>query len=190
MNEVAPARAVRSSAYGMDQHSMFSWEIDGDDFVYEEGVSAGAKGTHEVLGTWLASFSDEELPGVVDALFSAMAVSGAQNAGQIFGGGPQAAQYIHEAIRKSDERTREVWGPGWQSSPRSRRSASPAARWRVSRKGSRACLIASARKQALAVEDFYGPAAEGDQAFALEVLEHARLPPRGRCPGGERFHRA
>lgn len=111
MNEVAPARAVRSSAYGMDQHSMFSWEIDGDDFVYEEGVSAGAKGTHEVLGTWLASFSDEELPGVVDALFSAMAVSGAQNAGQIFGGGPQAAQYIHEAIRKSDERTREVLGP-------------------------------------------------------------------------------
>ena len=48
---------------------------------------------------------------MVDALFSAMAVSGAQNAGQIFGGGPQAAQCIHEAIRKSDEHTREVLGP-------------------------------------------------------------------------------
>ena len=107
----ASSRAVRSSAYGMDQHSVFSWEIDGGDFVYEEGVSAGAKGTHEVLGAWLASFSDEELPGVVDALFSAMVVSGAQNAGQIFGGGPQAAQCIHEAIRKSDEHTREVLGP-------------------------------------------------------------------------------
>ena len=111
MDEVVPARAVRSHAYGMDQHSVFSWEIDGDDFVYEPDVSAGAKGTHEVLGAWLASFSDRELPDVVDALFRAMEVSGAQNAGQIFGGGPQAAQLIHEAARNLDDKTREVLGP-------------------------------------------------------------------------------
>lgn len=111
MDEAAPARAVRSFAHGMDQHSVFSWEIDGDDFAYEADVSPGAHATHEVLGTWLASFSNDELPGVVDALFRAIEISGAQNAGQVLGGGPQAAQLIHEAIRNADEETREVLGP-------------------------------------------------------------------------------
>lgn len=113
MDAAAPARAVRSRASGIDQHSVFSWEVEDGEFICEPDVSSSARATHEVLGTWLASFSNEELPEVVDALFRALEASGARNAGEIFGGGPRAAQLIREALRSADDRTRAVLGPAF-----------------------------------------------------------------------------
>ena len=111
MDAVAPETAVLSSAVGIDQHSVFTWEIEDGAFVGSPQVGAAARRTHEVMGEWLASFKSDELPGFIDALFRALESSGASNAGQIFGGGPQAAQLIREATRNADDEAREVIGP-------------------------------------------------------------------------------
>lgn len=111
MDAVAPESAVLSSATGADQHSVFTWQIEDGAFACAPRVSAGARLTHEIMGAWLASFTTEELPGFIDELFAALEASGADNAGQIFGGGPQAAQLIREATRNADEHAREVIAP-------------------------------------------------------------------------------
>ena len=90
---------------------MFTWQVEDGAFACAPQVSPIARRTHEVMGSWLASFAPDELPGFIDELFGALESSGADNAGQIFGGGPQAAQLIREATRNADDRAREVIAP-------------------------------------------------------------------------------
>lgn len=111
MDSVASESAVLSSALGADQHSVFTWQVEDGAFACAPQVSSIARRTHEVMGSWLASFAPDELPGFIDELFGALESSGADNAGQIFGGGPQAAQLIREATRNADDRAREVIAP-------------------------------------------------------------------------------
>ncbi|MDY2777620.1 MAG: Mbeg1-like protein [Collinsella sp.] len=113
MEPCAPARAVWSDAAGIDQHSVFSWRIEAGELVCAPDVSASARGTHEVMADWLASFPDEELPRFVDALFRALEASGAQGVGQILGGGPRAGQRIAEAMRNIDQTDRDVLVPAF-----------------------------------------------------------------------------
>ena len=68
---------VRSTARGAEQHDIFTWEIDGNDFAYVDELSPSAVFTHELMDDWLASLTPEETPRVVDALFRALEASGA-----------------------------------------------------------------------------------------------------------------
>ncbi len=104
----APLRVVKSTAHGIDQHSVFTWEVEDGDFVYEDDVSDSSKFTCEVLHEWLSSYSDEEAKDVVDALFAAIEASGAKDATDIFFAGPKMASLIMAAGKNIDGRSRTV----------------------------------------------------------------------------------
>lgn len=108
MESHAPLRVVRSTERGLMQHSPFSWEVEGDDFAYADGLADNAKFTDSLLTEWLARYSDEEAAAIVDALFKAVEASGAQNATDVFFGGPRTVALIAEAAKKIDGAARDT----------------------------------------------------------------------------------
>ena len=111
METPVPTRVVRSSAHGLDQHNVFTWEVEGTDFAEAERLGGSAAFTHELMSGWLASLGEEELPRVVDALFKAIEASGASSAGEVIFSGPNAPALLSEAARNIDQGSRDVLLP-------------------------------------------------------------------------------
>ena len=88
--------------------SPFSWEVDGDDFVYLDNLTENARFTDALLTEWLARYSDEEAAAIVDALFKAVEASGAQNATEVFFGGAKTVALLSEAAKNIDGTARET----------------------------------------------------------------------------------
>ncbi len=107
---IAP-HVVRSSARGVEQHSIFTWEVAGDDFAYAEGLAPSAVFTHDLMDDWLASLSPEETPRVVDALFRALEASGAPSVGAVIFSGADAPALLTKAARNLDQESRDVLLP-------------------------------------------------------------------------------
>lgn len=118
-------RTVRSSAEGLFQHSVFTWEVadaaaGGEgassaaggraaaDFVYLDGPSDFSRMLHEVLLEWLAGMDDARRERVVDALFAAFAAAGARDAGDVLLGGANPIQLAIDAARNLDDASATV----------------------------------------------------------------------------------
>ena len=99
---------VHSSDRGIQQHSVFTWDVEGDDFAYVDGLTDGARFTDAVITHWLAGFSDEEAAMVVDALFQALEAFGAQNATEVLSGGAKSISLLSEAAKNIDPGARDV----------------------------------------------------------------------------------
>ena len=108
MESHAEPRVVKSDERGVNQHSPFTWEVAGDDFLYLDDLADSAKFTEAVFSEWLSRFTDEEAEAVVDALFQAIEASGAQNATEIFFGGPKTVALITDAAKRIDETARDT----------------------------------------------------------------------------------
>ncbi len=99
---------VQSDGKGIDQHSVFTWEVEGDDFKYVDGLTDSARFTDEVITQWLARYSNEEAAAVVDALFQALEASGAQDATDVLSGGAKSITLLAEAAKKMDGSARDT----------------------------------------------------------------------------------
>lgn len=108
MESHAKPRIVKSTEHGLMQHSPFTWEVDGEDFVYLDSLTDSAKFTDTVFTEWLSRYSDEEAAIVVDALFKAIEASGVQNATEVFFGGPKTVALITDAAKKVDGDARDT----------------------------------------------------------------------------------
>ncbi|MEG0504309.1 MAG: Mbeg1-like protein, partial [Raoultibacter sp.] len=101
---------VESTAKGIMQHDPFSWQVDGTDFVYAAAISDNAKFTDKVLSEWLGHFSDDELAVIVDAIFTAVEASGAEDATDIMSGGAKTVALLTEASKNTGEPERSILG--------------------------------------------------------------------------------
>lgn len=111
MESHAPTKVVESCAHGIDAHSVFTWELAGDDFAYADGLAESAIFTRDVMNAWLDEIPDDEAPGVVDALFSALESSGATGVGQLFAGGAESIAMLREIARNADKGSRDILLP-------------------------------------------------------------------------------
>ncbi len=108
MESHAKPRVVHSTERGLMQHSPFSWEVAGSDFVYLDDVTDSAKFTDAVFTEWLSRYNDDEAKAVVDALFQAIQASGANDAAQVFFGGVKTAAMVTEAAKRIDGEARDT----------------------------------------------------------------------------------
>lgn len=103
-------RVVRSSAHGLDQHSVFSWEVNSSltDFSYLGALPTSTAIMAKSLQDWLGRYDDEDRARIVDALFRAIEASGAENARDLLVDKNRAARFLREAARNADEADRDV----------------------------------------------------------------------------------
>ena len=102
-------QVVHSDAFGgIDQHSLFTWEVAGDDFAYVERVSDASRTVHDAINEWLAAMEPRDVRRVVEALFAAAEASGAADARAFLRLGPDTLKSVREAARRIDSSSREV----------------------------------------------------------------------------------
>lgn len=103
-------RVVRSSAHSLDQHSVFSWEVNSSltDFSYLDALPTSTAIMAKSLQDWLGRYDDEDRARIVDALFRAIEASGAENARDLLVDKNRAARFLREAARNADETDRDV----------------------------------------------------------------------------------
>ena len=106
MKHSSPYTVVKSSASGAWQHDPFTWGIDGFGFEVCDELAQSARFAHDVLNDWLARYDDGEARVIVDAMFSAMRASGAQDFAEIIQPGPKALALLRDAAKNTDEKTR------------------------------------------------------------------------------------
>ena len=106
---LGPVRAVESSAHGLMQHSLFSWQVDvaQGDFVTLSGVSDSARFTGELVNDWISSYGEGEVAAITAALFRALEKSGAHDASDILlADSKKLIALLGEAARQADGETR------------------------------------------------------------------------------------
>ena len=67
---------VDSCTAGLTQHDPFSWVVEGEDFVRQEGLGRGASFVDKGLNEWIASMTRAEREGFVETLFSVLNAAG------------------------------------------------------------------------------------------------------------------
>lgn len=85
-----PMRVVRSDQKGVMQHLTFSWQVSGNDFEYLPQVSPSSQLFNRSLNGWLESLSTEDRERAVDALFSVLRSSHADNISDLMAAGLKA----------------------------------------------------------------------------------------------------
>ena len=63
---------VKSNSLGLLQHDQFTWEIEGNNFIYIDHLTKNAKFTDKTLSDWLHKLSEEERERFVDAHYSVL----------------------------------------------------------------------------------------------------------------------
>ena len=63
---------IKSNSLGLLQHDQFTWEIEGNNFIYIENLTKNARFTDKTLTDWLNNLSEEERERFVDSLYSVL----------------------------------------------------------------------------------------------------------------------
>ena len=69
----ADYRVVQSSAMSVFQHEPFTWQTEGDDFVYQEALNPSAVFFDEALDAWLRSKAPDERERFIDTIYDLFA---------------------------------------------------------------------------------------------------------------------
>jgi Protein of unknown function (DUF2974). len=79
LEHVENYRVVKSTSIGIFQHSIYSWVLDGDDFIYIDDRDQRSYFVDTVLHDWLKSISPEERKQFVNLFYIAMERGGYEN---------------------------------------------------------------------------------------------------------------
>lgn len=110
LNSPTEPRVVHSDARGINQHSVFSWEVDSSlrDFAYLDELPHATRIMAATLQDWLARYDDAQRIQLVSALFAAIEASGAENARDILTDKSRAFGFLMEAARNASDADRAV----------------------------------------------------------------------------------
>ena len=105
---IAPHVVSCSDTRGIDQHSVFTWDIAGTDFSYIDTVTERSAMFQAVTDEWLSRYTDREAVHIVEALFRAIEASGISNASEVFFSGIKIVPFITRASHKLDSDSRDI----------------------------------------------------------------------------------
>jgi hypothetical protein len=66
---------VKSNGLGLLQHDQFTWEIEGNHFIYIDHLTKNARFTDKTLTDWLHNLTEEERERFVDALYGVLSAN-------------------------------------------------------------------------------------------------------------------
>ena len=108
MASPAGFRVVESAGRGIEQHSVFRWQLEDGTLVEAEDLAASARFVADVLNEWIGGLGRQERRIAVDALFEALRASGATDMFEVLSGGPKTIGLLVGAARRTPPRARGV----------------------------------------------------------------------------------
>ncbi len=79
-----PYTVIRSKTVGLLQHDLYSWEVQGREFLPMQEITGGSQFLDATIKTWFASMTNQERGELVDAMFTLLGSGGVDNALEIF----------------------------------------------------------------------------------------------------------
>jgi len=74
-----PYTIIKSKQLGLLQHELYSWEVDGPQFVPMEEITADSRFLDQTIKTWFSGMTNEERNEIVDAVFELLSIGDVDN---------------------------------------------------------------------------------------------------------------
>ncbi|MCL2190375.1 MAG: DUF2974 domain-containing protein [Treponema sp.] len=108
-HDVAP-RVVKSTAAGLMQHDMRSWEVTRDDLVDGGELTPQSRFIHSIVNEWIAKIGDERRQQFVEALYKILLSSNAASFADMGSDWPSSAAGIIGGLKNIDGPTKKLMG--------------------------------------------------------------------------------
>lgn len=95
---------IKSSASGIMQHDMISWEIQGNNLISGEGLTMQAQVMNDTLNHWLAEIEDDERTKFITEVFSVIEATGCKTLTELYDGGLKSLQTM---VKKRGELSKD-----------------------------------------------------------------------------------
>ena len=105
---IADTRIVKSSASGIAQHSLATWQVEYGDLALADGNDRRSVSLMEILNRWIAGLSEDERRALTDDLFGPLAAGGAVTLSDIAGNGPLSFEAALLKMFHASEVTRKM----------------------------------------------------------------------------------
>lgn len=99
---------VNSHAIGIMQHNPFSWEVKGNHFVYEKGLTRSSVNFNSAVRSWLNQLSIEERAQFVDALFEILQAAGAKTLSELSKERLKTIEIMIKTFKNMDPVTKQI----------------------------------------------------------------------------------
>ena len=106
--KITDTRIVRSSALGLMQHGLPTWEIDHGDLALAEGSDPYSLRINAALNQWIAEISPEDRVIFTRELFDALSATGAKTLDQLEAEGAGGLETVLRSLEKSSAVTRKT----------------------------------------------------------------------------------
>ena len=98
---------VKSKGFWFLQHDPFLWEVNEEDFLYQQHLSNAAKYTNKTINQWLTKATIKERELFIDTLYNVIKSTNAQTLSQLTDNIIQDGKNILGAISDVDEQTKK-----------------------------------------------------------------------------------
>ena len=106
--EITDTRIVRSSASGIAQHSLASWQVEYGELALAEENDRHSVSLMETMNRWIAGLDETERRAITDDLFGTLAAGGAIALSDIADGGPGSFEAVLVKMFHASETTRKI----------------------------------------------------------------------------------
>lgn len=100
-----PYTVIKSRQVSLMQHEVYSWVIQGGDFVHMQQISPDIRFLDKAIKNWVAGMTREERSNLVDALYAQLTAGGAEDAGELIH--PRNIRAFFKALN-ADTQTRKM----------------------------------------------------------------------------------
>ena len=108
--EIADTRIVRSTATGFRQHGISTWGVDHGKLALAEGFDPVSLWFNSVMDAWIGGISQADRVALVEELFDALSVRGAESLVELSAGGAEAVETVLRRLRESSPVARRLLG--------------------------------------------------------------------------------
>ncbi|WP_461215702.1 Mbeg1-like protein [Lacticaseibacillus sp. GG6-2] len=100
---------VHSTASGLRQHDLFTWEVHDHNFVYLEAVDKTSQYFQALLTQWAQSVSDDTKQQALDAIYALVTATQQESFAELAAHPTQSAKTILSGLQHSDPQDRQAW---------------------------------------------------------------------------------
>lgn len=99
---------IKSTQSGLMQHDLYSWQVEGNDFIYLDEVTNGSQFADKMIKEWLNGVKPEQRSEFIDILFNILNSTDAQTLSELSSNWLKSARLLVKAYTTTDEESKKI----------------------------------------------------------------------------------